>query len=490
MLGLTLIAKFLAFGRELAVAAYFGSTADTDSFFIANGLIANILYGLTTAFATVFLPVYIHEKEKNGMEAARVFSGKSIFFFFILSLAVTGILCVSADWLTGVIAPGVAPAQYQQIVFFIRILSVGLIFSLLNSFACSLLDAERIYGFTAASGILYSASVIASAVFFSRKYGITALVGGVAGAYLLQFAVSGWRSRKFISLSFSGFQDKRLWNMALIALPILLSNTTVEINQVVNRMLALKLGKGVVSAFSYASTLTQFVTSTLIYSLVTIFFTEFSKAACAENAVGKIKDLLRIALKILLLILLPLTLITVIFAEDIVYIALKRGRFTVEDVCMTATGLRWFAPGFAGIVCKALFIKCFIAMKDTRTPMTVSIGEVALNILLAFLLYQHFGIAGLTVSLAAANISAAFILLWLLCRKLQGNVFAGSWIYMVKILLCVIASTAGLLFWDRISSSWSVWLRFPLAVIAGFVVFLPVYRNLLQTYFRNRTSAM
>ena len=475
LLGLTLAAKFLAFGRELAVAAYFGSSPDTDSFFIANGLIGNILYGLTTALAAAFLPVYIGEKEKNGRVAANKFVGQSILFFLLIALIFAVAVFAASGFLTGLIAPSVSGKQAGQITLFIRILSAGLIFSLLNSFACSLLDAERIFGYTAFSGIIYSGTVIITAVFFSGTYGISALVIAVSGAHILQFLFSFLRSRKFVTAALPSKGDPRLWNMLLISLPILLSNATVEINQVINRALAIKLGTGVVSAFSYASTLAVFVTGTLIYSLVTIFFTEFSRAACQDDIQGKMKDLLRSALHILLIILLPLTLITVFFAEDIVYIALKRGKFTANDVILTAQGLRWYATGFLGIVCKALFTKCFIAMKNTKTPMLVSIFEVGLNIALAFLLYRKFQVSGITAAIAFANICAAITLFVLLWYKLEGHLLIWSWKYAAKIFLTGTAAILVLVGIRHILMNWNAFGRFPVAVIVIFTVFLPLY---------------
>lgn len=484
LLGLTLLAKFLAFGRELAVAAYFGSTPDTDSFFIANGLIANILYGLTTALAAAFLPVYIEEKEKNDRAAANKFAGRSILFFLMIAMIFAAAVCFFAKELAALTAPSVSGEQAEQIAFFIRILAAGLIFSLLNSFSCSLLDAERIFGYTAFAGIIYSAAVIVTAVFFSETYGIIALVIAVSGAHVLQFIFSGWRSRKFISLSLPCRNDSQLWSVLLISFPILLSNTTVEINQVINRALAVKLGSGVVSAFSYASTLMIFVTSTLVYSLVTIFFTEFSKASCTDDFQEKIKVLLRKALNVLFLLLLPVTLISVIFSTDIVTIALKRGKFTAADVILTAQGLKWFAAGFLGVVCKALFVKCFVAMKDTKTPMIVSICEVALNIVLAFMLYQKYGISGITSALSIANICAAAALLWLLDHKLKGNTILWSWKYALKITGSTAVAILLLILIDRFGENWSAWLRFPAAVVIGFSIYLPSYLETLFKYTR------
>ena len=263
--------------------------------------------------------------------------------------------------------------------------------------------------------------------------------------------------------------------MLLISYPILLSNIAVEVNQIINRALAVKLGNGLVSSLTYASTLSIFVSSTLIYSLVTIFFTEFSKTACTNDASDKLKKLLRFALNILLCVLLPLSLITFLYAEDIVTITFKRGKFTADNVISTAQVLRWFAIGFMAVVCKTLFIKCFIAMKDTRTPMCVGICEVCLNISLTLMFYRRFQVAGIAVALSAANICAAAALLCLLNCKLKRHTILWSWKYTARILGSAAVSIIFLLLANRILENWNAWLRFPTAALIGVACFLPVY---------------
>ena len=366
LLLLTIVAKLFAFGRELAVAAYFGSSSDTDSFFIANELIGNVVYGLTVALTVIFLPYYVEEKEKNGRVAANKLAGQTFIFFLIFTVLFSLLFFAIADIITKVVAPSVSVEQSQQITLFIRVLLIGMIFFMLNTFSCALLSAEKIYEYTAISGIIQSCTIIAAAVIFSKYYGISTLIFATLGAHMLQFAFSGWRSRKFVTLMMPRKNNSKLWSMLLASLPILLSNTTVEINQVINRTLAVKLGSGMVSAFTYASTLTLFVSSTLSYSLVTMFFTELSQVACKENSAAEIRKILRTALNIFLLILLPVSCITFVCSEDIVTLVFKRGKFTADDVILTADGLRWFATGFLGILCKILFTKCFVAMKDIK----------------------------------------------------------------------------------------------------------------------------
>ena len=107
--------------------------------------------------------------------------------------------------------------------------------------------------------------------------------------------------------------------------------------------------------------------------------------------------------------------------------------------------------------------------------MIVSICEVGLNIILAFMLYQKYQISGITSALSIANICAAVTLLLLLNRKLGGKIILWSWKYTVKILFSTAVSVALLLLFSQVLNSWNAWFRFPVAAIAVFAVYLPMY---------------
>ena len=58
----TIVGKGIGFLRMMVVAFLFGADYETDAYYLANGMVSNILYALTTAIAVSFLPIYIKKK--------------------------------------------------------------------------------------------------------------------------------------------------------------------------------------------------------------------------------------------------------------------------------------------------------------------------------------------------------------------------------------------------------------------------------------------
>jgi putative peptidoglycan lipid II flippase len=62
----------------------------------------------------------------------------------------------------------------------------------------------------------------------------------------------------------------------------------------------------------------------------------------------------------------------------------------------------------------------FYSLRDSRTPVTVSIVSVAANVILSVVLVRVLGYAGLALATALAAVLNAALLLWLLRRRMSG----------------------------------------------------------------------
>ncbi len=59
------LSRILGFVREILIAQFFGAQAVTDSFLVAQVLPATIAGLIGGALTTVFIPVFVEEREKN-----------------------------------------------------------------------------------------------------------------------------------------------------------------------------------------------------------------------------------------------------------------------------------------------------------------------------------------------------------------------------------------------------------------------------------------
>jgi putative peptidoglycan lipid II flippase len=268
------------------------------------------------------------------------------------------------------------------------------------------------------------------------------------------------------------FIDPAIKSLFLLALPILLSNTTLEINQFINRLLASNLGGGTVSAFSYSGTLSLFVTGTLSLSVVTIYYTEFSHASSVSVNKEQMTKLLSQSTLVIFALVLPVTVLTCFLAGDIVTIAYGRGAFSAQAVSLTARCLFFYSIGFVFIVLKALYNKAFLAMRNSRVPMLVSFCEVCINIAVATLMAPRLGIAGIVIAIPFSAMISVIIMLIILKTKLLFSLRQLFLPSVVKLTLMTLLASLATLFCMYLLSNQDAIVRFCMTCVAVFVFYI------------------
>lgn len=447
----TIIGKVIGFLRMMVVAYIFGATSDTDAYNLANGMVSNILYALSTAIAVSFLPIYVDKKLSQGQEETNKYTSKVITVLSVLAIGVSVLVCVAAPALAKITAPSYSEEQLVEVILYLRILAIGIIFSLVTSLLKSILDAEKIYGYGAFSGIIYSIVTIVFAVCFYKVWGIVSLVVAIPVAYFIQYIFLNWRVRKCVRIKpLFDIHDEDLRILLRMSIPVLLSNTTVEINQLVDRTLASFSTEGAVSALAYSANLNDLVISVIASSVITVFFTEFAGNS-AKDDMDALKANLRKGISVLLIILLPISLISVMFGEEIVRIVYYRGAFGNEALVLTTLGTVIYAMSWIVVSIEKLCSKVFFSVNDTKTPMRISICAVVFNTIMSIIFVHYIGFAGIVLGTVLAEVLAVILNLTLLHKKIGnlglksmgldiakmfcGTILTGVMLYVIKNLI-------------------------------------------------------
>jgi putative peptidoglycan lipid II flippase len=152
----------------------------------------------------------------------------------------------------------------------------------------------------------------------------------------------------------------------------------------------------------------------------------------------------------MLMLNVPATVGLISLAQPIVALLLQRGRFTPHDTAATAAALIFYAPGLLGYSAVKIASPSFYSLRDSRTPVVVSVIAVLANLTINLLLVRVMGYRGLALGTALAAMFNAGALLWLLRRRLGGLDERRVFIAFVKILAASIAMGAA----ARFAASW------------------------------------
>ncbi len=221
--------------------------------------------------------------------------------------------------------------------------------------------------------------------------------------------------------------------------PRVLGLAVVQINFIVNITLSTPMADGSTSALTIAWTLMFFALGVIAQSVGTALFPTLS-ALAAEHDTDGFRDRLSTAMRSVLFLSLPATVVLVMLGEPLVAVIAGRGAWTREATQATAWALAFFSLGIAGHALLEVLSRAFYALSDTWTPVSIGISAMLANIILSLVFIRFIGepgnlargpFAGLALANAVTTLVEAAVLWWLMRRRLErvndAHVLDGLW---------------------------------------------------------------
>jgi putative peptidoglycan lipid II flippase len=148
------------------------------------------------------------------------------------------------------------------------------------------------------------------------------------------------------------------------------------------------------------------------------------------------------AVRLVLALTVPATFGLVALGVPIVRVIFERGRFLPADTEAVALALMGYSPGLVGYSAVKVLSPTFYALRDSRTPVIVSVSAVLMNAVLSVLLARSLGFVGLSLGTAIASLLNAGLLLMLLRRRLGpiGIARMGSTLMRITVASAVMAA--------------------------------------------------
>lgn len=446
---LSLLNKGLGFVKSMVIASAFGATLQTDAYYVADGLLQNMLIPISEAVAVSFLPFYIGIKEKDS-EDSKAFASRTVTDIFAAAFGLSVCLYAAAPLILQILLPAYTSEEVRLSTMYFRILVWGMCLYMSNHLLQSLLNAEKEYGYSSFAAMLNN-MILAAAVFcLGRRYGLKAMAGAVLFSYLVQYLFLQIKSRRYGRLTIRyGFRDRRILKLFGQAFPIFFGSAIYELNSLVDRTLLSAMNAGAVTAVSYAAVLYQFASNLIGIPLTTIIYTELAESF-AEGRMREGGEKLEKGLHISLLFGIPITLFVMVSAELIVQITYGRGAFSAEAVAMTSQGLRYYGLCFMAYCTHSLLSRACYSLEDTILPMKIGVGTVGLNLVLSILLSKFMGLRGVVLATAIADTLSSLILL-LVFHRTKISIHLRKFVKPVcRIVLSAAAATAVCVLWLRL----------------------------------------
>jgi len=428
----TMASRLLGVAREMVLSALFGASSgvEMDAFNVAFR-VPNLLRDLFAegAMTAAFIPTFSRTLTQQGRDAAWRLGNLVINALLVVTgtLVILGILF--AYPITHAIAPGFAavPGKLELTTQLTRIMLPFLTTVAVAVALMGMLNSLQRFFIPALSPAMFNVATIVCAFALVpvmphvglppiAAIAIGTLLGGL-GQIALQWPVL--RKEGFQYRPVLGFSDPDLRDVLRLMGPGTLGLAAVQINVFVNTYLATSQEQGAVSWLNYAFRLMYLPIGLFGVSIATAALPEIARRANDGDVTG-MRRTISGALRMMLMLNVPATVGLMVLAHPIVALLLQRGKFTVDDTTATAAALMFYAPGLLGYSAVKIASPSFYSLRDSRTPVTVSVVSVLVNLGINLMLVRVMGYRGLALGTALAAMFNAGALLWLLRNRLGG----------------------------------------------------------------------
>ena len=430
----TLLSRLVGFVREIQIADYFGLKGVNDAYLVAYA----IPYGIGMAFAAAisagFIPVLSSYFVQNDQDKASTVANTLLNSIFTALLALSAVGIIFAPMLAKKLAPGFQGDSLVLTTELIRIMFPAIIFFSLTGLASGFLHSRQHFLFPALGPAVSSIVIIASVVAFGRTAGIQGLaVGTVVGAIgqlLIQAPVmykKGFRYKPEFSILHPG-----VIKVFKLAVPVLVASLAPPLMVLVERGLASGLSTGSISALNYAFRLMQLPLGLFVMAVAVPLFPALSTFA-AQNDYARLREIMFKGVKILALIMIPASAGLIALDRPIVRLLFEHGAFEAKDTIPTAYALALYSLALLPLAARDVFRRGFYALQDTLTPVKITLGVFALNIVLDIILVKKMGIGGIPLGAALSTFTEAVVLYFLIGSRLKGLPGKSFVVFLVKL---------------------------------------------------------
>lgn len=428
----TFMSRISGFIRDIFIAAFLGAGIFSDIFFIAFKL-PNLFRRVTAegALTSAVVPIYSKLREQKNKLLADKYLKSLIWKLVILLCFIVIILQITMPFVVYFLAPGFSDDSdtIDQIIIMTRI---TIFFMPLVSVVALLGVATNVSGkFWALSftPIILNFCLIIGCFFIEENLIIRSLPLAIAtvlaGIFQLIFMILIIKNFNVMKVKKTegkiddlGDENKikiylkKTW---VKFLPAAFGGGILQVNLLVDTILASLLGFGSISFLYFADRIAQLPLGIIGIALGSVLLTSLSKEYAKKDQKNFSNNLI-LSLKIGLFFSIPTAIAFISFAELFVRVLFERGEFTSLETIQTSHALVAYSVGIPAFIMLKSCQPAFFAEGNTKTPLYIGIILLVLNIFLSIIFMYYWDHAGIALATSVASWIGVVIYILLLIK--------------------------------------------------------------------------
>ena len=466
--GMTFISRITGFLRDVVFAYVFGAGAATDAFFVAFK-IPNFLRRLFAegAFAQAFVPVLGEYRTHHDRAAVRDLISHVSGTLAVLLFWLTVVAVLASPVVVTIFAGGYLlkyPDKFALTAELLRLTFPYIFFIALTALAGSILNTWGRFAIPAITPVLLNLCLITAALWLAphMEQPIMALAWGVllAGLVQLAFQIPALARQGLLVRPRWGWRHAGVQKVVKLMIPALFGSSVMQINLLLDTLIASFLVTGSVTWLFYADRMVEFPLGVFGIALATVILPSLTRSHTREEP-DVFARTLDWALRWVILLGVPAAVGLVLLAGPILATLFLHGQFAALDVRMASLALMAYGLGLLGFILVKVLAPGYYARQDTRTPVKVGLIAMAVNMIanLGFVLgLLHVEFEGAHMGLALATTLSSFVNAALLFRGLRRDgifhAHPGWGRLALQVGLAAAAMTAFLLYWVAPLEDW------------------------------------
>ncbi len=460
---MTLVSRVLGLIRDIVIAGTFGAGAGADAFFVAFK-IPNFLRRLFAegAFAQAFVPVLSEYRTGRSVDEVRRLIN-AVSGTLGLTLILLCVVCIlAAPLIITLFAPGFHqyPEKLALATTLLQITFPYIFLISMTAFVGSVLNSYGRFAIPAITPVWLNLSMIGAALIMTRWFEepTLAMAWGViiAGVTQLVFQLPFIRQIGLMPQPVVDWKHEGVQRILRLMVPALFAVSVTQINLMLDTILASFLPTGSVSWLFYSDRLSELPLGVFGIAIATVILPSLSRKHARDDP-RQFSGTMDWALRLVVLIGLPAAVALLALAEPILTTLFQYGALTRLDVVMSAQSLRAYSLGLLGFMLIKVLAPGYFARQDTKTPVSIAVKAMVVNMVLNLILIYPLRHAGLALATSIAAFVNAGLLYAGLHRLGVYRPLEGWRTFLLQMLLANSAMLAFLLVFNAPTESWFAW---------------------------------
>lgn len=408
----TLISIFLGFARESIVVYKLGAGWQADSFIFSIMFPGLIFSSIGGVISTVFVPLYTDLRINESLEEANDFANNLINIIIIITLILVFIGEIYTPEIIKILAPGFKGETYEMTVKLVRMILPSMFFMGLMYCFVGILTSFKELIITAAISIPLHLSIILGLILIYPRLGLQWTIIAVILGSILQVIIF---IPKLVQKKYKykvKFNLKKAYIMQALNMigPMSIGIMAQQINTLIDRALASTLDAGSITAINLASKVNLASYNSLVFIVSMLVFPMLAECSAQKDS-EKFEEILRLGINIVIGLMLPITLITICFRQEIISVLFGYGKFSQKNIIDTSEILLFYSIGTCFLGLRDILNRAFYALQDTKVPMKNGIIAIIINVITSLLLIKILKARGLALGTSISMVVVSLMLL-------------------------------------------------------------------------------